>query len=372
MDEVIISRTSDSAFPVRFAADAFGEESNLADILRESAGSDNPRVMIVADANVVNHTDGLGMKIGRYLKSHSLELAAQPVVLGGGERMKCDAGRGAMRLVAMMLEAQIGKNDVVVAMGGGVLLDMAGYAAAQVRGGLNLVRMPTSTAAMVDACFAEYAALNGKSVKDAIRVPSTPAAVVVDVTFAKTNLPKVYSAGFAEAIRIGAVQDGRLVKMIADRIDLVKEGDLRFLEKIVRRSAELRAANGQPQFALWCAARLEAMSNYRLPHGYAIPIAICIDAAYSAEKEYLAETEQATICRTLYDIDALGGLHHSVHIVSNVDALLGGLDGWRLSSGSEAIELPGAVGERIVESTPDRDAYAKVLRDLALAAAIDS
>lgn len=371
MEEIKIARPGRKAFPVRLVDDVFGGDAALADTLREVTDNEKPHVMIVADANFVNNTEGLGMSIGRYLKTFGLELAGAPAVLGGGEKLKSDGGRTAAKLMASMLDAQVGVNDVVVAMGGGSLLDIAGYAAAQVRGGLKLVRMPTSTAAMIDAAFAEYAALNGRSVKDAIRVPSSPAAVVTDVAFARTNLPSVYRAGFGEAMRLAAAQDGALVRKIADKAECIKRREPGFLKSMVRKSAESRAEKGNPSFALWCAARLEAMSGYRLPHGYAVPISICIDAAYSVERGYLGATEQAAICKPLYDIDALDGLRHSVHLVSNAESVLYGLDGWRLSSGGDAIEVPDSLGRCVTESRPDREIYAKVLKELAEAGAGD-
>ena len=61
-------------YPVEFAEDVFGESDVLADTLKKITGSDEPKVLIVADMNVVQRVEGLGSKIGRYVKEHGIRL----------------------------------------------------------------------------------------------------------------------------------------------------------------------------------------------------------------------------------------------------------------------------------------------------------
>ena len=115
--------------------------------------------------------------------------------------------------------------------------------------------------------------------------------------------------------------------------------------------------------ALWSAARLEAMSGWKLPHGYAVPIGICIDCAYAVEKGLLKEEDQEFICRALADCGALDGLSHSHHLLSQADNILFGLDAWRLSNGSERITLPSGIGKCEDVDSPDREAMKKVIKE---------
>ena len=78
------------SYPVEFVEDAFGASDVLADTLRKVTGSDEPRVLIVADMNVVQRIEGLGSKIGRYVQEHGIRLAGSPVVIAGGEKVKAD------------------------------------------------------------------------------------------------------------------------------------------------------------------------------------------------------------------------------------------------------------------------------------------
>ena len=202
------------SYPVEFVEDVFGESSVLADLLKKVTGSGEPKVLIVADMNVVQRTEGLGTKIGRYVQTHGIRLAGSPVVMAGGEKIKADNLQSALQVVSAILSAKLGRNDVVLALGGGTILDVAGYAAAQVRGGVKIVRIPTTPAAMMDAAFAEYAAVDSTSVKDALRVSSVPAGVLIDVAFASSVLDGVWRGGIGEAVRQAMALDATLMKKL--------------------------------------------------------------------------------------------------------------------------------------------------------------
>ncbi|MGN0854968.1 MAG: iron-containing alcohol dehydrogenase [Kiritimatiellia bacterium] len=351
-------------YPVLFAEDVFAEGNPaFANLLRELTGVEAPRVMMVADGNVVQRTTGLGTRIGRYVQTYGITLAGAPVVLGGGEKLKTDQLQSVMKIVTAALDAKIGVADVVLALGGGAVLDVAGYAACQVRGGAKLVRIPTTVAAMLDAAFAEEAALNSPAVKNAVRIPCPPAAVVIDPAFAATVLDGVWRGGIGEAVRQAAVRDGALMKKLAKAAEALKNREMAALAEIVRACAESRVRKGGSDFALWSAHRLEAMSGYKLPHGYAVPMGICIDCAYAVEKGIMKEEDQETICRVLADCGALDGLAHSRHLMTQPDNILFGLDAWRLATGREAILVPAGVGKAQEVETPDREALKKVIKE---------
>jgi len=369
-DGLSVSWAEKGSYPVRFADDVFGEGSDvLAQTLREVSGTDTPRVLLVADANVVHRTQGLGTRIGRFVQANGVTLAGTPVVIGGGEKIKADGCQTLQGLVASTLAAKVGANDVMLVLGGGTLLDVAGCAAAQVRGGMKLVRMPTTVASMVDGAFADCAAIDADGVKDAVRTPCRPSAVVIDTAFASTVLDGVWRGGIGEAVRYAAVCDATLMKSVAKDAEALKSRDPAAMAKLVRDCVSSRVKGGSTDFALWCAGRLEAMSGYKLPHGYAVPISICVDCAYAVEKGYMKEEQQEFVCRVLADCGALDGLAHSRHLLGQTDSILRGLDSWALSAGSGAVTVPSGVGSCTRDENPDRDAYSKVLKELLSASA---
>lgn len=352
------------SYTVSFIDDLFNEENaEFFDILRSLSKSETPSVLLVADQNVVQKTQSLGTRIGKYFQKYGVKMVSVPVVLSGGEKNKSDGFQSVMTLVASMVDSKIGANDIVIALGGGAVLDVAGYVAAQVRGGVKLVRVPTTPAAMVDAAFAETASIDFQSVKDAMRASCVPDSVVIDVSFASTVLDGVWRGGLGEVVRYAAVKDSSLMKKFAKAVEKLKNRDMETFREIVVAAVESRVRKGAADFAIWSANRLESMSGYKLPHGYAVPIGICIDCAYAVEKRFMKESDQELVCRALADCGALDCLPHSHHLLSQADNILYGLDAWRLSTGSESIVLPAGLGKIMVEEKPDRELFKKVIKE---------
>ena len=352
------------SYPVEFCEDAFGESAVLADVLKKVTGSEEPKVLIVADMNVVQRTEGLGSRIGRYVQGHGIRLAGSPVVIAGGEKVKADSLQSALKVVSALLSAKLGRNDVVLALGGGTILDVAGYAAAQVRGGVKIVRMPTTPAAMMDAAFADYAAVDSATVKDALRVPSVPAAVVIDTGFARTVLDGVWRGGIGEAVRQAMALDATFLKKLQQLAPAYGKRDMEAFAELVKGVCASRAKKGGTTAALWSAHRLESMSGYKLPHGYAVAIGICIDLNYAVEAGLLKPAVRDTVVGMLRDCGALDGLAHSNHLISQAENLLFGLDAWALSSADGGVTLPVGPGKSKPVAELDRELFAKVLKSL--------
>ena len=352
------------SYPVEIVEDVFGSSPVLADVLKKVTGSDKPKVLIVADYNFVQRVDGIGAKIGRYVQEHGIRIAGKPIVIAGGERIKSDSMRCALRVISEMLSAKLCAHDVVLVIGGGSLMDIAGYAASQVRGGVKLVRMPTSPAAMIDGAFAEYAAVDSATIKDALRVPAVPAAVVIDLAFAKTVLDGVWRGGLGEAVRLGVVSDAALIRKIEKLLPDYLARKQEAFEEIVKAAVAVRQKKGGTNFAQWLAMRLEAMSSFKLPHGYAIGISICVDLSYAAETKRMKPADRDRIINLLGEAGVLDGIRHSVQHLAQTDSLLQGLDEWALGFADDPIALPTAIGKCELEEDPDRAVFEKVLKNM--------
>jgi len=215
----------------------------------------------------------------------------------------------------------------------------------------------------MDAAFADYAAVNSRNVKDALRVKSVPAAVLIDLSFAMTVLDGVWRGGVGEAVRLALVADGTLFKKLVKLLPGYGERSAEALSGIVRGVVATRLRKGCFDFAEWCAARLEAMSVYKLPHGYAVSIGICVDMAYAVEKGVFGAKDRDLVMGMLQGCGALDGLPHSRHLLGQSDALLRGLDAWGLSSHGEGFQYPAGLGKMTVEDLPDVEIYRKILKD---------
>lgn len=353
-------------YPVEFVKNVFGESSDaLAKMLLNGReGAPAPRVLLVADQNVVQRTEGLGMKIGRYVHTHGIELAGSPVVVGGGERAKMDDMQSAVRVATAMLGARLGRSDFVLAIGGGALLDVAGWAAAQVMGGIPVIRMPTTPEAMLDAAFADYSALNSASVKDAFRVWSIPAGVIVDTSFAQTVLDGVWRGGIGEAVRLSLARDSALLKRITAMATPYHGRDQAALDDIVSAAFASRNKKGGTTLALWSALRLQAMSGWKLPHGYAVSIGVLIDLAYAVIAGNVTESARDKIIDLFSECGTLDGLVHSQYLLQQQDALLSGLDDWRRTSPGGSVEVLAGVGKVKTTAEPDIGHFREALKYL--------
>ena len=360
-------RKSCSAYNVEFTTDAFGESEVLAKVLNKKTKKRNrvsPRVMIVADNNVVQHTEGLGTKIGKYVQSHGITLAGNPILVGGGEKVKNDNLQSVMRTITAMLNAKIGREDIVLAIGGGAVLDVAGYAAAQVRGGIPIVRMPTTPQAMMDAAFSNYAAMDTASVKDAMRVVSVPKAVVIDTGFAATILDGVWKGGLGDAVRIALAHDSSFFRDLTKLSVSYRSRDIEALDKIVREVYSIRSKKGDTSLGLWSAMRLQSMSGYKLPHGYAVSIGSLIEIAYAIAR---GKSDSSALDRAI-DIfgrdEALEWLSHSKFMLSQIDSLACGADAWKLSSETPTIEALSKIGKTKMTKELDMDAFTRAIESL--------
>ena len=296
-------------YPVEIIDGVFGESDALAELVK------GRRVLLVADNNVVQHTEGLGTRIGAYVRRHGIGLAGSPVVMAGGERVKTDNFQSAMRIVSAALGAALGPDDVVLALGGGTLLDVAGWAAAQVRGGLRLVRVPTTPAAMTGAAFDETASLSTPTVKDALSVASVPAAVLVDFAFANTVLDGVWRGGIGEAVRLAVDKDPKSLPKLAALAEAYRRRDAEAFAEIAKRTIALRQKKGGTELGLKTAVELEPKSDWKLPHGYAVAIGILVEL-YLGVKDGTRTEAELTACRDILQTSgALDGARHSKHIL---------------------------------------------------------
>lgn len=348
-------------YPVEIVEDAFGASPALAKCLRDVTGSETPNVLIVADENVVRRQEGLGRRLGAYMQTHGLKLAGAPVLLSGGEWVKCEDYASVTRVIKSALEAKLGSDGCVLALGGGCVLDVASYVAAQVRGGVKVVRMPTSPAAMLCGAFAAYGAINSPNVKDALRVPSVPAAVIIDPTLASTVLDGVWNAGFAEAVRLALSLDAALLKKLVARVDAYRAHDTKAFGEILADCVALRQKKGGSTLGEWFAARLEPMSAYKLPHGYGIVLGLCVDMTYAVETGMMKPEQRASVMELIDKSWALDSVAHSLGLFTQVESVMCGLDAWRLSTGGSSLAMPAGLGKSVVCDAPDREVMAHAI-----------
>jgi len=158
------------------------------------------RCAIITDANVnAAHGERLRASLSTAkLDHHTIEIAA-------GENSKSWSVLG--KVVDELLALRLERTDIVVAFGGGVAGDLAGFAAAISRRGMRFIQLPTSLLAQVDSSVGGKTGINSQHGKNLIGAFHQPAQVLVDLDVLKTLPPREFRAGYAEIAKYGLIND---------------------------------------------------------------------------------------------------------------------------------------------------------------------
>jgi 3-dehydroquinate synthase len=189
-----------------------------------------------------------------------------------------------------MLELRFGRDSCVIAVGGGVAGDLAGFVAATYMRGVPLVQVPTTLLAMVDASVGGKTGVDTDAGKNLIGAFHAPRLVLADPLVLATLSPTQFRAGMAEAVKHGAILDRKYFEWIEANLDAILALQATPLEELVARSADLKARvvmddpyeHGERaalNFGHTIGHALELQSGYELPHGFAVAIGMVIEAA---------------------------------------------------------------------------------------------
>ena len=286
------------AYPVVFCRGLFGaDDETLAEVLGRDGTAPLPhRLLIVMDQGVKAAHPGLPMAITKWLTARrgTVELAAPIEYLPGGEFAKRQEGVVG-KLVKLAYQTHFGRKDTFVAIGGGSVQDVVGYAAALVHRGCRTIRVNTTTLAQADAGVGVKNGVDYGSCKNFLGTFAPPFAVINDADFLPTLPDREWRNGIAEAVKVATIKDAAFLDWLWANADALRMRDLEAMAALVERTARLHLAhiaNGgdafehgaaRPlDFGHWSAHRLEAMTCYQLTHGEAVAIGIALDMAYAS------------------------------------------------------------------------------------------
>jgi 3-dehydroquinate synthase len=140
-----------------------------------------------------------------------------------------------------LLENQCNRDTTILALGGGVVGDIAGYAAASFLRGIPFVQIPTTLLAQVDSSVGGKTGINHVLGKNMIGAFYQPQAVIIDLNVLKTIDNRQISAGLAEVIKYGLIWDEDFFKYLEMNINNLKQLDFEHLENVIYRSCEIKA-----------------------------------------------------------------------------------------------------------------------------------
>ncbi len=248
-----------------------------------------PQVAVLTDETVAEeHLDAL--RAG--LAAAGVEMTA--LALPPGEATK--GWPQFTRSVEWLLEQKVERGDVVIAFGGGVIGDLAGFAAAVLRRGVRFVQIPTSLLAQVDSSVGGKTGINAPQGKNLIGAFHQPSLVLADTSVLETLQPRDFLSGYGEVVKYGLLGDAAFFAWLEENGPALAAGDVAARVEAVARSVQMKAdivvrdETEQGDRALlnlghtFCHA-LEAATGYsdRLLHGEGVAIGCALAFELSAK-----------------------------------------------------------------------------------------
>jgi 3-dehydroquinate synthase len=265
------------------------------------------RTAIVTDRSVANHwlapTEAALAQAG---------IASSAVVVDEGEGSKTYAGLE--KVSEALIAAKIERNDLVIALGGGVVGDLAGFAAAILRRGVDFVQVPTSLLAQVDSSVGGKTGINSPQGKNLLGAFHQPVLVIADTAVLDTLSARQFRAGYAEVAKYGVLGDEAFLAWLeANHAEVFKGGTAR--EHALATSCRAKAAivalderetgdRALLNLGHTFGHALEAATGFsdRLFHGEGVAIGMVLAAQLSAELGMIPAADAARVERHLAEV----------------------------------------------------------------------
>jgi 3-dehydroquinate synthase len=339
-------------FSVFFTEDVFSPANSLLrDLLAERR---REKLLVVIEESIVAAMPDLTVKIDKYCReTETIELVPATIILPGGEALKASYAP-IDRLHGLIEQHGLSRHSYVAAIGGGALLDVAGFAAATAHRGIRHIRFPSTSLSQADAGVGVKNVINAFGKKNFIGTFAPPFAVINDSEFLRVLPDARKSAGYIEAVKVALIRDANFFSAIESDADALRRFDPAAMRRLIRRSAELHvrhiSTSGDPfefgsarplDFGHWSAHKLEQLSQFKISHAEAVAIGIALDVIYSRDAGHISfeETE-----RILALVRKLGFRIFAPELRDR--ALLNGLDEFREHLGGElTVTLLRQIGE---------------------------
>jgi len=314
------------------------------------------RVAIVTDETVARHHLGAAEAA---LKAAGVESSRIVVPVGEGSKNYATFETVAEAVIA----ARIERNDLIVALGGGVIGDLAGYVAASVRRGLDFVQVPTTLLAQVDSSVGGKTGINSRQGKNLIGAFHQPALVIADTALLDTLPKREFRAGYAEVAKYGLLGDAAFFAWLEKNWQDVFAGGparehaiavcCRAKAAIVARDERETGERALLNLGHTFGHALEAGCGFsdRLLHGEAVALGIALAFEFSAKKGLIAASDAA---RASAHLAAVGLPTHLTDVsggIPTVDVLMDLIaQDKKVRRGSLTFILVRGIGQAFIEN----------------------
>lgn len=347
-------------YKVIFTEHLFDRSNTALKHFFDSQRSDNiKKVFFVIDEGVASYHPSIEEDIRSYFADvKGFTLVPEIFKIEGGENAK-NQPEYFYKIVDAVDKFGIDRHSYIVAVGGGSILDLVGYAAAVSHRGIRHIRIPTTVLSQNDSGVGVKNGINYSSKKNFLGAFVPPVAVFNDFTFLNTLSREEWISGISEAVKVALIKDASFFNWLCDNAEALASRDLQSMKFLIRRCAEMHIhhiASGDPfemgssrplDFGHWSAHKIEQLSHFTIRHGEAVALGIALDSTYSWLSGRLAESEHRKIISLLKTI-GFAVTHPLIDISNEKSPVLLGLDEFREHLGGKlTIMLLDAIGRGV-------------------------
>ena len=344
-----------------------GQIAHLGELIRDFAPT--KRVAVVTDETV----HGL---YGAALAGALSEYRTHMIVRPAGESQKSMANLE--DVLDSLFRAGFDRSDLLIAFGGGVIGDLAGFAASIYKRGMPFIQVPTTLLSQVDSSVGGKTAINNQFGKNLVGAFYQPRAVITDTDFLSTLPPRQLRAGYAEVLKYGLLGDASFFEELdnglgADILALKPEALSRAIYVSCATKAKIVAEDERESgvrallnlgHTFGHALELEAGYAGDLLHGEAVSAGMEMAFQFAA-KQGLCNSADAQLVTTHLSVTSMPRLADMSHLLGKPEALLRHMGQDKKNEGGHlTLILPRAIGDTYVEKRADREAVLSYLKQL--------
>lgn len=337
--------------------------SLLADAL-ENLGLKGRRIMIITDTNVSKY----------YLHELKNSLKKLSNII---ESFIFEAGEGSKNLDTVsncyekLIQSGFDRNDYLIALGGGVVGDLTGFAAATFLRGIRFIQVPTSLLSMVDSSIGGKTGVDFKAYKNMVGAFHQPKLVYMNLSVINSLPDREFYSGMAEIIKHGLIKDIQYYNWLKEHMDDIKKKDLDSLAQMILKSCEIKKAvvEEDPKelgdrallnFGHTIGHSIERLKDFSLLHGECVSIGMAAAAYLSMNKGFISKEEYNDILTVIENYhqpirtDGLSSDH--VYEITKLDK--------KMDMGKIKFILLQGIGHAVIDRTLTQDEIIKAAQSV--------
>lgn len=303
-------RTTSANYPVYYSS------GKIASILKDiKKVYKNRPIVVVSESRVA------ALYKEKFLSNFSTD-TCHFVTFPAGEKNK--NRRVKEKVEDQLLEKNLPRNTLLIALGGGVCGDLAGYIAATYLRGIDFIQIPTTLLSMVDSSVGGKTGVDTRHGKNLIGAFHQPKAVYIDLNFLDTLSEKEFFSGLAEVIKYGFIEDKKIYDYLVKNREIIMQRDPEALLTLVKRSVASKARVVRQDeketlgvrkilnFGHTAGHAVEHLMNYKRPHGHCIALGMAFESLLAATQKVSSVTVHQDIVELLnyfqYDLSLPGSI----------------------------------------------------------------